>query len=517
MQDAYQHQCTHHHGANNLAADNDDAIATMLAKLVNQVYNKKGIPTKLHSGLVIHYANTLWDGLAKGYGQMHTDVDFTTPDAVMLQKMQDSIWHFSAAKNFSQLRALSAALIDETGKLRSFEQFRTAAHSINNEHVNAWLKAEYNLAVAGGQMAATWVRAEANKDVLPFLKYVTAGDERVRQAHADLDGVVRPIDDDFWNIYYPPNGYNCRCDVIQVGAGYRVTPVDKILPPANMPAMFKTNLAKKGLAFPANHPYFIGNAPVVKETAAALQQKHGIADVELLKESIKNKFSTGMNVKVTDVVFNDDVDLQHYTAMSNKVSELLDEYKPATVYGYSKPVVHFKSTSTTFGSVATYNDGTILTKINFGHRSDGVSRTMQRVTEKEGFTTYKHRLYAAKSKCDEQHLPLATVVHEFAHVMTIRQQRERIKLDDRLLPFWNEVDKLKRKYSREIKPLMRIVPNDPNFSKNTNLLNEIYLGDYASTNANEFMAEAFTEYKLSSNPTKYAKLVGVLVDKYFKR
>ena len=47
--------------------------------------------------------------------------------------------------------------------------------------------------------------------------------------------------------------------------------------------------------------------------------------------------------------------------------------------------------------------------------------------------------------------------------------------------------------------------------------NEISLGNYASTNLDEFMAEAFTEYQLSSNPSKYATLVGKLMDKYFKK
>ena len=31
------------------------------------------------------------------------------------------------------------------------------------------------------------------------------------------------------------------------------------------------------------------------------------------------------------------------------------------------------------------------------------------------------------------------------------------------------------------------------------------------------MAEGFTEYKLNSNPSKYALEVGQLIDKYFKK
>ena len=49
-----------------------------------------------------------------------------------------------------------------------------------------------------------------------MLQYVTAGDEKVRDDHAILDGVVADINDPFWNTYYPPNDWNCRCDVIQL-------------------------------------------------------------------------------------------------------------------------------------------------------------------------------------------------------------------------------------------------------------------------------------------------------------
>jgi hypothetical protein len=43
------------------------------------------------------------------------------------------------------------------------------------------------------------------------------------------------------------------------------------------------------------------------------------------------------------------------------------------------------------------------------------------------------------------------------------------------------------------------------------------LGTYASKNIDEFMAEGFTEYKLSSNPSKFAIEIGKLIEKYFKK
>jgi hypothetical protein len=52
-----------------------------------------------------------------------------------------------------------------------------------------------------------------------------------------------------------------------------------------------------------------------------------------------------------------------------------------------------------------------------------------------------------------------------------------------------------------------------NFQK----IKEIHLGRYSETNLNEFMAEAFTEYKLSSKPGKYALQVGKLIDRIWKK
>ena len=77
--------------------------------------------------------------------------------------------------------------------------------------------------------------------------------------------------------------------------------------------------------------------------------------------------------------------------------------------------------------------------------------------------------------------------------------------------FWKEIKSAKRAYIRETNSLFR----GP--KKDLNRLKDVYLGDYAKTNNKEFMAEAFTEYKLSSNPSKYAIQVGKIIDKYFKR
>jgi SPP1 gp7 family putative phage head morphogenesis protein len=57
------------------------------------------------------------------------------------------------------------------------------------------------------------------KYIRPYLEYVTFGDDRVRPAHAAMNGVVAAQDDPFWEKNYPPNGHNCRCTARSKTAG----------------------------------------------------------------------------------------------------------------------------------------------------------------------------------------------------------------------------------------------------------------------------------------------------------
>lgn len=64
--------------------------------------------------------------------------------------------------------------------------------------------------------AGAWQEIEAQAHVAPFLMYDAVDDFRTRPLHAKWDRTVLPVTSDWWRTHYPPNGYNCRCSVIQL-------------------------------------------------------------------------------------------------------------------------------------------------------------------------------------------------------------------------------------------------------------------------------------------------------------
>lgn len=77
-------------------------------------------------------------------------------------------------------------------------------------------------------------------------EYATMEDERVRESHEILHGVRRRWDDEFWDLYWPPNGWGCRCQPVALyGRRIRQTPVPKGAKPDTL---FKEQYASLRLA-----------------------------------------------------------------------------------------------------------------------------------------------------------------------------------------------------------------------------------------------------------------------------
>lgn len=185
-------------------------------------------------------------------------MDWDTPDHAMLTRLSANVFSFSAAKNYQELRTITDAMRDADGKLRTFSDFQEQVATINTKFNRVWLQTEYDTSIATATQSARWQEFKAQKEMFPFLQYQTAGDDSVRDEHRLLDGVIKHVDDPFWLTYYPPNGWRCRCEVIQLpDDDAQETPEDTYERPVVTP-MFRTNVGETGLIFPQGHPYYKG-------------------------------------------------------------------------------------------------------------------------------------------------------------------------------------------------------------------------------------------------------------------
>ena len=174
-------------------------------------------------------------------------------------KMVRNGFFFSGAKTATEIDAISKLLQDDRGSFKSFPEFYKAVkEKIDPTYNRSFLKAEYNHAFASAQMAKNWKQYQENADVFPYLTYQTAGDDRVRASHDKLDGITKHINDPFWRTYYPPNDWNCRCDVIQKSKGPAT--VTKKLP--GIKASFQHNVGITAQVFPNDHPYYKARSPL---------------------------------------------------------------------------------------------------------------------------------------------------------------------------------------------------------------------------------------------------------------
>jgi SPP1 gp7 family putative phage head morphogenesis protein len=80
------------------------------------------------------------------------------------------------------------------------------------------IESVFRTQVATAYGAGRWEADQdpAIQEILWGYEYTTAGDDRVRDDHAALEGTKLPKDDPFWQTFWPPNGWNCRCVALPI-------------------------------------------------------------------------------------------------------------------------------------------------------------------------------------------------------------------------------------------------------------------------------------------------------------
>lgn len=181
----------------------------------------------------------------------------------MRRRLTRSDYIFSGMKTFHELNEAFPSLLDENGNRKPFERFLNDVRKIDDTYNSNYLRAEYNFVQASAEMAAKWERFIEDGDRYN-LQYRTAADGKVRPEHAALHNVTLPPSDPFWEEFYPPNGWNCRCNVVQVRKSkYPVTDHDEAMSLGELATgkdtkgIFRFNSGKEQKTVPDYNPYTI--------------------------------------------------------------------------------------------------------------------------------------------------------------------------------------------------------------------------------------------------------------------
>lgn len=159
------------------------------------------------------------------------------------------------AQIFTVAKVAKLSLLQETRNLlvkaldsgAGFEAFRKDAANLLPELAAYRLRTIYKTNMQTAWNTGRWQAFEESKDAFPYLQYIAVIDQSTSEICQPLDGQIHHIDDPFWDIWSPPNHFNCRCrlrPLTALQAGRAGEQED--LPPGHEPSPgFNSNPAKR--------------------------------------------------------------------------------------------------------------------------------------------------------------------------------------------------------------------------------------------------------------------------------
>lgn len=231
-----------------------------MEQLAQDVYEGKTDSKSIDPAYIAAMYGELNTAAGKGYGKDWIKVNKATGNiASEVLQMQRNLYRFSGAKSTVVLQEINQIL----QKNQPWKQFQAEVLKLNPKYNKNYLQAEWQTANQSAKHARDWQYYKDNSALYPNLTYRTQGDDNVRDAHRLLNNVVAAIGSDFWKTHYPPNGWRCRCYVVQTAEKPWNEDVIPKLDDKDLPKEFRINTGENGQVFSEGdlkgskpHPYF---------------------------------------------------------------------------------------------------------------------------------------------------------------------------------------------------------------------------------------------------------------------
>lgn len=341
------------------------------------------------------------------------------------------------------------------------------------------------------------------KEKYPYLRYLQVQRPTKGHDHSHYHNNVYRIDDPNIGVIYPPSRHGCICAMVQLSK----EEVEALGLTVSKAPDGENQLSSINEWKPDVTKYVNGIRKQLKQDLAKVKQvskeiktgvpdKHDVKTQQDVETAYKNLFKEYYpNVKI-QVEYNSAITFERYNNRLDHLKKLFSTYNVAR-FENQKAILRVMMTSNLSSYGWIRSSPTFVSEYNMGHKTDKAHSNEDRKTG---------RMF--KSPINKEYEDVGTLYHEFGHVLFTYKFGTKYKLykpnDPNGEAYYKAANYFKgllTRYKREVK-------------KGNN---DVYMGDYSFTNVNEFIAEGFKEYKLLSNPSKYAKAIGEKLDELFKR
>ncbi len=140
--------------------------------------------------------------LQKAITQVFGNPKYDDNNFAFVQKLRRNATRFAGFKTAAQTRTIQKS---------KPERYPL----INNAYNNNWLRTEYVYTVRSARSGEKWQKYMRDADIYPYLEYMPSSSAVRRSEHVKLYGIIKHLNDNFWDTWLPPSDWGCKCSVQQ--------------------------------------------------------------------------------------------------------------------------------------------------------------------------------------------------------------------------------------------------------------------------------------------------------------
>jgi len=143
--------------------------------------------------------------------------DLTRLQRGYAKRVYDSLRDLGSNIDATTRAAISSLIADGEPPGRAIKTLKLVLDKLGvGEIGQSRLETIYRTEAAIAYQTGRWAKLQERWDDLWGFRYVQIHRSTRRDEHVPLDGTTLPKDSPFWQRYWPPNGWNCGCQAVEI-------------------------------------------------------------------------------------------------------------------------------------------------------------------------------------------------------------------------------------------------------------------------------------------------------------